>query len=148
MFGERIKGNIFMTFPKLFILVFCKSREHRTIIHIVTVDNNVVAWLFRITVFLNIRATVIRVLLIKTVFQIEIRIVLWLHNRVIDFGVLNLYPSDHIIVFKVKFLILRYKGFITWIIHNFTCVIGRFIYDFSQAIINLRLFVRVVVVLN
>lgn len=59
--GQRIKGYCFVLFPKALVLEFHKTGEHRAVVHMMTVDNDIVAWQFHIAVFLNIRTAVVGV---------------------------------------------------------------------------------------
>lgn len=74
--GQRIKGYCFVLFPKALVLEFHKTGEHRAVVHMMTVDDDIVAWQLHIAVFLNIRTAVVGVCLIKAVLQIEVRVVL------------------------------------------------------------------------
>ena len=55
----------------------------RAVVHMMTVDNDIVAWQFHIAVFLNIRTAVVGVCLIKAVLQIEVRVVLMFRKTAI-----------------------------------------------------------------
>ena len=74
--GQRIKGHRFVLFPKVLVLEFHKTGEHRAIVHMMTVDNDIVAWQLHIAVFLNIGTAIVGVRFIKAVLQIEVRVVL------------------------------------------------------------------------
>ena len=44
--GQRIKGHRFVLFPKVLVLEFHKTGEHRAIVHMMTVDNDIVCLLY------------------------------------------------------------------------------------------------------
>ena len=70
----------------------------------VSVNNQIVACC-KVAVLLDIRHSQIAVFLFKVVLQIEIRVVLRLHDRVIDGRSVNGNPTCHILILQIQLLI-------------------------------------------
>ncbi len=89
-----------------------------------TVNHEVVAFC-DVAVFLDIRRSQIAVCLFKVVLQIEVRVVLRLHYRVIDGRAGNGNPTYHILILQIQLLIFCQ--------HILALTDGRIFWHFSSA---------------
>ena len=87
-----------------FVIFQCP--EHPAALDVVSVNNQIITC-SKVAVLLDIRHSQITVLLFKVVLQIEIRIVLTLHDRVIDGCSVNGNPPRHILILQIQLLVFR-----------------------------------------
>ena len=81
--------------------IIAKVVEHRFVLHVMPVDNVVIA-LSHHAVLVNIRNAVIAVLLLKAVLQIVVWIIRCPHNRVVDVRAVDGDPANKIAVLIEK----------------------------------------------
>ena len=86
--------------------VIFQRPEHPAAFNVVSVDNQIVAC-EDIAVLLDIRYSQIAVSLFKAVLQIEVGIVLALHDRVVDACSVNGNPTDHILILQIQLFVFR-----------------------------------------
>ena len=108
----RIEPNGFVGLPEILAAVLGKVCKHRAVLHVVTVNDQIVGWAKRIAVCLHKGAAVVRVVLFKVVLQVIGGVCRCLHHGIVDAGALNLNPADHIRVFQIQVSAGRlYQGF-------------------------------------
>ena len=64
-----------MLTPKVFALEFFKVGKHRTVGHMVSIDDKIVGRLLHIAILLHIGTAIVGVFLIKAVLQVEVRLI-------------------------------------------------------------------------
>lgn len=82
---------------KILAFILAEIGKHRPIVHVMAVDHAVVGQR-KVAVFLHIGHAVIAVLLVKTPFQIEIRLVHGLHHGIVDVCAGNGEPAHKVTV--------------------------------------------------
>ena len=95
-----------MLLVKRLVFVLEHIVEHGSILHIVPIDQEVGRRHENITGRIHKRNAGCRMLLLKITSQIEFRIILCLHDRIIDLGSVHRDPSDDIAVRLIQIHIL------------------------------------------
>ena len=91
-----------MCLPEILAAVLGKVCKHRAVLHVVTVNNQVVGRSKRIAICLHKGAAVVRVVLFKVVLQVIVGVCRCLHHRIVDAGAFDLNPADHVRVFQIQ----------------------------------------------
>ena len=118
--GHRLKGGNYLIFAKavqsikadglvflveILTLILAQVGEHTAVVHVVAVQHQIVGNA-DVAVFLHIGHPIAAVRLIKSVLQIEIGVILGLHDRIINPGAGNGNPAHQIAVLGVHIRIL------------------------------------------
>ena len=89
-----------MFLVKILTLVLAQVGEHTAVVHVMAVQHQIVGNAY-VAVFLHIRHPIAAVRLIKSVLQIEIGVILGLHDGVINPGTGNGNPAHQVAVLSV-----------------------------------------------
>ena len=100
LLGQRIKMNGLVLFIKTLGLIAFQRTKHLAAFDVVSVNDQVIA------IFLYIRHTQIAVFFFKISLEVKVRIVLCLHDRIIELCSINSDPSYHILILQIQFSIL------------------------------------------
>ena len=138
---KRVKAEGLVFLPKFFAFELFKVGKHCAILHMMTVNNQVVRRLIHITAFAHIGTAVIGVFLVKAVFQVEVQILRRLHNGIVDQRIVNSNPSHNIAVLLIEFCVLReHYRFSLRSFGSLACFV--FFYDFRKTVVDFLLRMR------
>ena len=88
------------------VRIAAEVSEHSAVVHMVTVDNDVVAEPRR-TALVDVGHAIVAVCLVKAVLQVVIRIIRRLHDGIVDARFVNGDPTDEVIVLFKKSAIFQ-----------------------------------------
>ena len=105
-FRQGIEEDQRVIFPGGLLIVVAQVGEHAAVLHVVAEQGDVVAGLKHVADFGGVDAAADGVVLVKILVQVEVGIVhRGLHHGVVDLGILDLKPANHIGVLVMQLLI-------------------------------------------
>ena len=104
LFKSGVEMNDLVLVIIIDVVVLGQITEHGAVVHVVTVDQEMIT--VGITCSVHEQLAAFGVVAVKVGMQVLIVIVRYVHHRVVDEGVVDLHPSEEVVVLRVQRLIV------------------------------------------